>query len=136
MEELEKVPKELKGSATNQYPPELVSLGAYESEDGLVGHHWKERPLGRTLSASVKGSARAKKWEWVGERVGNFWDSIGNVNEINTQLKKRDEEKKIDSAQLFSCYALKLLNKSNSPVFKKKKKKKKKERKKRKENEI
>jgi hypothetical protein len=25
---------------------------------------------------------------WVGERVGDFWDSIGNVNEINTQLKK------------------------------------------------
>jgi hypothetical protein len=22
--------------------------------------------------------------EWVGERVGDFWDSIGNVNEINT----------------------------------------------------
>ena len=44
------------------------------------------------------------------------------------------KKKKIDSAQLFSCYALKLLNKSNSPVFKKKKKKK--ERKKRKENEI
>jgi hypothetical protein len=21
---------------------------------------------------------------WVGERVGDFWDSIGNVNEINT----------------------------------------------------
>jgi hypothetical protein len=26
--------------------------------------------------------------EWVGERVGDFWDSVGNVNEINTQLKK------------------------------------------------
>jgi hypothetical protein len=26
--------------------PELVSLAAYVSEDGLVGHHWKERPLG------------------------------------------------------------------------------------------
>jgi hypothetical protein len=27
--------------------------------------------------------------EWVGERVFvDFWDSIGNVNEINTQLKK------------------------------------------------
>jgi hypothetical protein len=26
--------------------------------------------------------------EWVGERVGDFWDSIGNVNEVNTQLKK------------------------------------------------
>jgi hypothetical protein len=22
---------------------------------------------------------------WVGERVGDFWDSIGNVNGINTQ---------------------------------------------------
>jgi hypothetical protein len=25
-------------------PPELVSLAAYE--DGLVGHQWKERPIG------------------------------------------------------------------------------------------
>jgi hypothetical protein len=24
----------------------------------------------------------------VGEHVEDFWDSIGNVNEINTQLKK------------------------------------------------
>jgi hypothetical protein len=29
--------------------------------------------------------------EWVGEHVGDFWDSIGNVNEINTQLKKEFE---------------------------------------------
>ena len=43
----------------------------------------------QTLYASVQGNARAKKWEWVGERVGDFWDSIGNVNEINTQLKKK-----------------------------------------------
>jgi hypothetical protein len=28
-------------------PKELVSLAAYESEDGLVGHQWKERPIGR-----------------------------------------------------------------------------------------
>jgi hypothetical protein len=55
MEELEKVPKELKGSATLKVepyelistpPPELVSLAAYVAEDGLVGHHWEERPLG------------------------------------------------------------------------------------------
>jgi hypothetical protein len=26
--------------------PELVSLSAYVAEDGLVGHHWEERPLG------------------------------------------------------------------------------------------
>jgi hypothetical protein len=25
---------------------ELVSLAAYVSEDGLVGHQWKERPIG------------------------------------------------------------------------------------------
>jgi hypothetical protein len=56
MEKLEKVPKELKGSATlyveQQYellvsvPPELMALAAYEAGDGLVGHHWEERPLG------------------------------------------------------------------------------------------
>jgi hypothetical protein len=31
---------------------------------------------------------------WVGklveERVGDFWDSIGNIKEINTQLKKKE----------------------------------------------
>jgi hypothetical protein len=31
---------------------------------------------------------RAKKWEWVAERVADFWDSIGKINEINIQLKK------------------------------------------------
>jgi hypothetical protein len=56
MEELEKVPKELKGSATlyveQHYEltstPELLTLAAYVSKDGLVGHHWKERPIGHT----------------------------------------------------------------------------------------
>jgi hypothetical protein len=54
MEELEKVPKELKGSATLQVEqqheltstPQLLTLAAYVSKDGLVGHHWKERPIG------------------------------------------------------------------------------------------
>jgi hypothetical protein len=41
----------------------------------------------QTSSASVQGNARAKKWEWVGD----FWDSIGNVNEIKTQLKGENE---------------------------------------------
>jgi hypothetical protein len=26
--------------------PELMSLAAFVSEDGLVGHQWKERPIG------------------------------------------------------------------------------------------
>jgi hypothetical protein len=36
----------------------------------------------QTLSASVQGNAMAKMWKWVGEQVGDFWDSIENVNEI------------------------------------------------------
>ena len=27
-------------------PPEFMSLAAYVAEDGLVGHHWKQRPFG------------------------------------------------------------------------------------------
>ena len=54
MEELEKVSKELKRSATlleeQHYElssiPELLTLAAYVSKDGLVSHHWKERPIG------------------------------------------------------------------------------------------
>jgi hypothetical protein len=26
--------------------PELLTLAAYVSKDGLIGHHWKERPIG------------------------------------------------------------------------------------------
>jgi hypothetical protein len=54
MEELEKLPRELKGTATLQVEQqyeltstrELLSLAAYVSKDGLVGHHCKERPIG------------------------------------------------------------------------------------------
>ena len=54
MEELEKVSKELKRSATLSVQQhyeltstsELLTLAAYVSKDGLVGHHWKERPIG------------------------------------------------------------------------------------------
>ena len=102
MEELEKVPKELKGSATlqveQQYeltstPPELMFLAAYVSEAGLVGHHWKERPIalanfrclstgecqGQEVGVGEQGSAG---WGW-GQVMGDFWDSIGNVDEEN-----------------------------------------------------
>jgi hypothetical protein len=60
-----------------------MSLAAYVTEDGLVGHHWEERPLVlQTLYAPVQGNARAKNWEWVGKGAGwgegirDFWDSI------------------------------------------------------------
>jgi hypothetical protein len=62
-----------------------VSLAAYVSEDGLHAHQWKERTISRANFICLNtGEHQAKKWEWVGEHVGDFWDSIGNVNEINT----------------------------------------------------
>ena len=54
MDELEKVPKDLSGSATlwveQQYeltstPPELMFLAAYVSDDGLVDQCWKKRVI-------------------------------------------------------------------------------------------
>jgi hypothetical protein len=66
-----------------------MSLGAYVAEDGLVDHHWEEKPLVLQLYAPVQGNARARNWEWVGwgsvlgEDIGAFHDSIWNVNEEN-----------------------------------------------------
>jgi hypothetical protein len=62
------------------------------SEDGLVGHQWKERHIGHAKFICLSTGERQGQelgvggWvgELVGERVGDFWDSIGNVNEINT----------------------------------------------------
>jgi hypothetical protein len=52
-------------------------------------NHYSQCCSLRKYLSSVEGNARAKKWEWVGrgvwgEGMGNFWDSIGNVNEENT----------------------------------------------------
>ena len=67
--------------------PELLTLAAYVSKDGLVGHHWKERPISLAnficLSSGVcQGQdvvVVGGGWlRWVWE---DFWDSIGNVNE-------------------------------------------------------
>jgi hypothetical protein len=68
-----------------------VSLAAYVSEDGLVGHQWKERPIG--LANFICLSTGERQCQEVGVRggygsgeegMGDFWDSIGNVNEENT----------------------------------------------------
>jgi hypothetical protein len=88
MKELEKVLKEIKGSAT-QYEltsnpsPRAVSLIAYVAEDGLVGHQWEERPLFlRRSYAPGQGNARARKQKWVSwgagqaKGIGGFGGSI------------------------------------------------------------
>jgi hypothetical protein len=71
--------------------PELLTLAAYVSKDDLVGHHWKEKPIGQAnfICPSTGERQGQKKWEWVGrgvggEGVGDFWDSIENVIEENT----------------------------------------------------
>jgi hypothetical protein len=70
MEELEKVPKELKRSATlseeQHYEltstPELLTLAAYVSKDDLVGHHWKEMPIGQAnVICSSTGECHGQK---------------------------------------------------------------------------
>jgi hypothetical protein len=55
--------------------PELLTLAAYVSKDGLVGHHSKERPIGHAnFICPVQGNARSIKGEWVGrgEGVGGY----------------------------------------------------------------
>ena len=72
MEELEKVPRELGGTAAlwveQHYEltsiTELLTLAAYVSKDGLVGHHWKERSIGlANFTCSSIG-------ERLGQKVG------------------------------------------------------------------
>jgi hypothetical protein len=67
-------------------------------DDGLVGHHWKERPLG--LANFIYPSTAEGQGQEVGvggygsragEGIGDFWDRIRNVNEeiSNKKLEKK-----------------------------------------------
>ena len=63
--------------------PELLTLAAYVSKDGLVGHHREERPCG--ITNFIQGNARAKKQEWVSRGVGvggRLWGTFGIAFEI------------------------------------------------------
>ena len=74
--------------------PELLTLAAYVSKDGLVGHHWKERPIGQAnficpstgerQGQEVGVSGKGSRAGVCVEGIGDFWDSIGNVNEVST----------------------------------------------------
>jgi hypothetical protein len=93
MEELEKVPKELKGSATllveQQY--ELTSIPGARVSSCICIRRWPSRPsLGREDPWSCKlymtqyrGTPEPRSGSgWVGSGggcMGDFWDSIGNV---------------------------------------------------------
>jgi hypothetical protein len=67
-----------------------LTLAAYVSKDGLVGHHWKEKPIGQAnficpSTGERQGQKVVMRRRGVGgEGVGDFWDNIGNVTEENT----------------------------------------------------
>jgi hypothetical protein len=46
-------------------------------DDGLVGHHWEERPLGlANFICPSTGEHQGQEVEVGGEGIGDFWDSI------------------------------------------------------------
>jgi hypothetical protein len=66
-----------------------LTLAAHISKDDLVGHHWKERPIGhanficpgtREHQSQKVGIGRLGSG---GEGMRDFLDSIGNVIEEN-----------------------------------------------------
>jgi hypothetical protein len=64
-----------------------VFLAAYISEDGVVGHQWKERPIGRTnficLSTGTRsGSGRVGEWEGGGVGGGSVCGTFGIALEM------------------------------------------------------
>jgi hypothetical protein len=67
--------------------PELLSLAAYVSKDGLVGHHWKERPIGHTnfICPSTEERQGQKNGNgWVGKWEGGMgvWGTFGIALEM------------------------------------------------------
>jgi hypothetical protein len=73
-----------------------LTLAAYVSKDGLVGHHWKERPIG-LANFICPSTGKCQGQKLGGGGMGDFWDSIGNVNEENTSLKR--EKKRSQTKQ-------------------------------------
>jgi hypothetical protein len=53
--------------------PELLTLAAYISKDGLVGHHWKERPIG--LANFIRPSTGERQGQKGG--VGGQGSGVG-----------------------------------------------------------
>jgi hypothetical protein len=66
-------------TSTPPPPAELVSLVAYVSEDGLVGHQWKERPIG--LANFICLSTGERQGQEVGVE-GRVWGTYGLALEL------------------------------------------------------
>ena len=63
-----------------------MSLFAYVSEDDLVGHHWKERPIGLTnLICLFTGESQGQEVGVCGGGVewrGRVWGTFGVALEM------------------------------------------------------
>ena len=88
--------------------PELLTLAAYVSKDGLVGHHWKERPIGHAnFICPSTGERQGQKNE--NGRVGKWggvWGTFGmSLRKIRNKKKKERKKVKAHSAVLWlvSC---------------------------------
>jgi hypothetical protein len=59
----------------------LESLAAYESEGGLVGHQWKERPIGHANFICLSTGERQGQEVGVGG-WGRVWGTFGIALEM------------------------------------------------------
>jgi hypothetical protein len=57
-------------------PPELMSLAAFVAEDGLLSHHWEERPLGLTNFICPSTGERQDQEVRVGEQGGGGYREL------------------------------------------------------------
>jgi hypothetical protein len=64
--------------------PELLTLAAYVSKDGLVDHQWKKRPIGlANFICPSTGERQGQKVEGgVGELGGRVWGTFGIALEM------------------------------------------------------
>jgi hypothetical protein len=75
--------------------PELLTLAAYVSKDGLVGHHWKERTIGHTnFICPSTGKRQGQKMRMGREVGGRVWGTFGIALEmllrkIRNKFKKK-----------------------------------------------
>jgi hypothetical protein len=61
-----------------------MPLVAYVSEDGLVGHHWKERPIGLENFIYLSTGECQSQEVGVGGRVWGTFGIAWKCNEENT----------------------------------------------------
>jgi hypothetical protein len=65
--------------------PELLTLAAYVSKDGLVGHHCKERPIGQAnFICPSTGERQGQKIGMGGKGSGGgvLWGTFGIALEM------------------------------------------------------